>query len=80
MFFVLQKFFLKKIQVCLDSLIYYTTDVHAYQSPIQDFFFLTNLLILICVHLFLSVKISSYLLESFLSMIICKNSFSYDHL
>ena len=66
-FFVSQKFFLKK-WVCPNSLIYYATDMCLPQLPYGELFstnlgpaFLPHSVIFICVHLFLFVTTSSYL-------------------
>ena len=60
-------FFLKKkTQNCRDGLNYYNTDIYPLRPPYGELFFTkfsTNFFyhIFICVHLFLSVRISSYL-------------------
>ena len=77
---MLQDFSLKKNKVknCLDSLIYYTTDVYPTQPAYGELFstnpptqfFLLHSLIFICVHPF-------HLSDLFLFMIICKNLFLF---
>ena len=76
--FYAAKIFLRKIWVCPDSLIYYTTDVYPPQSPYGKLFF-SNFFI--CMHLFLSLRISSYSRSFVRIFSFLRESFLiYDHL
>ena len=73
MCFWVKKFFLKKNRIVLETsitiLLMCTTDVYPFSPNLAPVFSL-HLLILICVHLFLPVRISSYLSEF---IFICQN-------
>ena len=73
MCFWVKKFFLKKNWIVLETsitiLLMCTTDVYPFSPNLAPVFSL-HLLILICVHLFLPVRISSYLSEF---IFICQN-------
>ena len=80
--FYAAKIFLKKIWVCPDSLIYYTTDVYPPHPPNGKLFYSNFLFACTYFYLWESLLIHDHLWESFLfcenlflSMIICENLF-----